>query len=120
MTRARPNRLLIIRTDPYGDIVLFEPVLRILREKWPKTEIAALIRERYADLVRLLTPGIQWLATKCDPYHAEPDADLEPLGVLRRHIVEFAPDCVVAACFDKTWLEAAIAVFTPSALAKRI
>jgi ADP-heptose:LPS heptosyltransferase/archaellum component FlaC len=115
MTRARPNRLLIIRTDAYGDIVLFEPVLRILREKWPKTEIAVLIQERYADLAPLLTPRMRWLTTKCDPYHTGPAADLESLRVLRRQIADFAPDCVVAACFDKTWLEAAIAAFTPSA-----
>lgn len=115
MATPVPKRLLVIRIDAYGDIVLFEPVLRILREKWPKTEIAVLIQEHYADLVPLLTPGMRWLTTKCDPYHAGPDADLESLGVLRRQIEEFAPDCVVAACFDKTWLEAAIAAFTPSA-----
>jgi glycosyltransferase involved in cell wall biosynthesis/ADP-heptose:LPS heptosyltransferase len=110
-----PHKLLMVRPDTYGDIVLFQPVLQVLRQTWSKTEIAVLIQERYADLTPLLTPGIRWLTTKCDPYHAGPDADLESLVVLRREITEFAPDCVVAACFDKTWLDAAIASFAPAA-----
>ncbi len=115
MMRAAPHRLLLIRPDVYGDLVLFEPVLRILRERWGRTEIAVLIQERYADLTPLLTPGVRWLTTRCDPYRDSPASNPAALEVLGRQVADFAPDCVVACCYDKTWLEAAVATFAPAA-----
>src|ERR1700722_16429293 len=109
-----PKKLLIIRPDAYGDIVLFEPVLRMLRETWANTEIAVLIQERYADLTSLLPTGIRWLTTQCDPYRTGPTPNPPALDALHREVTKFAPDCVVAACFDKTWLEAVVAAWAPT------
>lgn len=115
MSPQTPKKLLIIRPDAYGDIVLFQPVLQVLRETWSQSEIVVLIQERYADLTPLLPTGIRWLTTKCDPYRAGPTTNPPALDALQREVTKFAPDCVIAACFDKTWLEAVVAAWTPSA-----
>src|ERR1700720_4093041 len=108
-----PKKLLIIRPDAYGDIMLFEPVLRVLRETWAETEIAVLIQERYADLTSLLPTGIRWLTTQCDPYRTGPTTNPPAIDALQREVTKFAPVCVLAACFAKTWLEAVVAAWAP-------
>ena len=115
MSPQTPKKLLIIRPDAYGDMVLFQPVLQLLRETWGQTEIVVLIQKRYADLTPLLPTGIRWLTTQCDPYRTGPTANPSALDVLQREVTKFAPDCVVAACFDKTWLEAMVAAWAPTA-----
>ncbi len=70
-----PKKLLIIRPDAYGDIMLFEPVLRVLRVTLEDSEIAVLIQERYADLTPLLPAGICWLTTQCNPYRSGPNTN---------------------------------------------
>ena len=37
------------------------------------------------------------------------------MKLLRRDVADFAPDCLVAACHDKTWMEAVVATFVPTA-----
>ena len=109
-----PKRILLLRPDTYGDLVLFEPVLRLLRHAWPGTEVGVLIRERYADAVPLLaSEGVRFLTTRCDPYREAPGADPAALTALGETVKGFAPDCVVAACTEQTWLEAAVAAFLP-------
>ena len=115
MSPHAPKKLLIIRPDAYGDIVLFQPVLQLLRETWSQSEIVVLIQERYADLTPLLPTGIRWLTTKCDPYRTRPSTNPPALDALQHEVTKFAPDCVVAACFDKTWLEAVVAAWAPTA-----
>ena len=115
MKHRIPKNLLIVRPDAYGDLVLFEPALRLLRQAWPDTDIAVLIRERYRDITPLIAPGIRWLSTQCDPYGQGVAGDREAFEALRQTVAGFAPDCVVAACFDKTWIEAAVASFVPEA-----
>ncbi len=115
MNAKVPDRLLIVRPDAYGDIVLFEPVLRLLREAWPNTEITVLIQERYADITPLVGSRIRWLTTQYNPYREGADANPAALELLRRDVADFAPDCLVAACYDKTWMEAVVASFVPTA-----
>ena len=80
-----PKRILLLRPDTYGDLVLFEPVLRLLRHAWPGTEVGALIRERYADAVPLLaSEGVRFLTTRCDSYREAPGADPSALTALGR------------------------------------
>ena len=45
-----PRAVLIVKTDTLGDLVLFGPALRALRDAWPDTRLAVLIRAGYADL----------------------------------------------------------------------
>jgi ADP-heptose:LPS heptosyltransferase len=115
MTGTIPNRILIIRPDGYGDIVLFEPALRTLRNTWRRTEITVLIQKRYADIAPLVGPKIRWLTMDCDPYREGVASNPSAVKTLERQVKELAPDCVVAACYNKTWLEAVIATFAPAA-----
>jgi ADP-heptose:LPS heptosyltransferase len=111
-----PSRILIIRPDAYGDIVLFEPVLRWLRAGLPGTQVAVIVRESYLDIARLLPEGVSWIGSGCDPYRYGPDAPevQQSLAQLRDQLVNFEPDCVVAACYSKTWFEAVVASWFPA------
>ena len=114
MSDQSPRRLLFLHPDAYGDLFLFEPIPRLLRHAWPQTEIAVLIRESYADAVPLLaSEGVQFLTTTCNPYREAPGANPTALSALRDTVCVFAPDCVVAACTEQTWLEAAVGAFLP-------
>ncbi len=111
-----PRRLLFLRPDAYGDLCLFEPVLRIVRDAWPQTEVAVLIREPYRDIAPLLNAaGVQWLTTACNPYREAPGDNPAAFDALRDAVRAFAPDCLVAACAEQTWLESAVAAFLPDA-----
>ena len=116
MSPKPPNRILFLRPDTYGDLFLFEPVPRMVRHAWPETEVAVLIRQPYADAVPLFpTADVRWLTTACNPYRESPGANPAALEDLREVVRAFAPDCVVAACVEQTWLEAAVAAFLPEA-----
>ena len=109
-----PNRILFLHPDAYGDLFLFEPVPRILRDAWPHAEVGVLIRRLYEDAVPLLAAeGVHWLTTVCDPYREGPGENPVALAALRDTVRAFAPDCVVAACATQTWLESAVATFLP-------
>ena len=109
-----PRRLLFLRPDTYGDLVLFEPVLRMVRHVWPDTEVGVLIRQPYQDVISLISPeGVHWLTTTCDPYRKSPGESRAALDDLREVVRTFAPDCLVAACTTQTWLESAVAAFLP-------
>jgi len=47
-----PQRILVLRTDRIGDVVLSTPVLTALRHRFPHVHIAMLLRPYTADLVR--------------------------------------------------------------------
>ncbi|HOT95957.1 MAG TPA: glycosyltransferase family 9 protein [bacterium] len=47
-----PQRILVLRTDRIGDVVLSTPVLTALRGRYPGAHIAMLLRPYTADLVR--------------------------------------------------------------------
>lgn len=47
-----PNKTLIIRLSSIGDIVLASPLLRVLRKKFPSSQIDFVTRKEYADLIR--------------------------------------------------------------------
>ena len=110
-----PKRILFLRPDAYGDLFLFEPVPRLVRHLWPHAEVAVLIRKPYEDAIPLIeTAGVRWLTTTCNPYREGPGDNPAALDALRDTVREFAPDCVVAACNEQTWLESAVAAFLPN------
>ena len=47
-----PEKILIIRFSSLGDIVLASPLLRALRNTFPRAQIDFLVKSEYADLVR--------------------------------------------------------------------
>lgn len=50
---SKLNRILIIRLSSLGDILLTTPFIRSLKSKFPKISIDVLIREEYADTLKL-------------------------------------------------------------------
>lgn len=115
-----PTRILFLRPDTYGDLVLFEPVLRRLRDAWGNgPEIGVLIREPFLDFTPLVAvPGVRWLTIDANPYHDPVDspAATVALAALREMLGNIFPaDCIVAPCSGKTWLEAAAGMLLPGA-----
>lgn len=112
-----PARILFLHPDTYGDLVLFEPVLRLVRQQWPQTEIGVLIRAPYLDAAPLLADEgtVRWLTTACNPYRQSPRENRAALEDLRSTVLDFRPDWLVAACLERTWLDAAVASFLPAA-----
>lgn len=47
----RPERILLVRTDRLGDVVLILPMLPLLRKRFPNARIALLVRTYTADLL---------------------------------------------------------------------
>jgi heptosyltransferase-2 len=47
-----PKRILIMRLDKIGDVMLSTPVLRAVREAYPKSHIAVMVRPYAEDIVR--------------------------------------------------------------------
>ena len=112
---APPHSALLLKTDTLGDLVLFAPALRALRDAWPQARITVVIRRGYLDLAPSLAPHIDWLATNLDPFAQGPDADPAELARLRAAVAAFAPDLVAAATSRRNWLDAALAVAAPTA-----
>jgi ADP-heptose:LPS heptosyltransferase len=113
---SSPQRILLLRPDAYGDLILFEPVLRLLRAAWPQAEIGLLIGKPRQDIIPLFPgSGIQWLTTGCNPYREAAGENRAALDALRETVRAFDPDCLVAACAEQTWLEPAVAAFLPEA-----
>jgi lipopolysaccharide heptosyltransferase II len=46
------NKILVLRFSSIGDIVLASPLLRVLRARFPKSQIDFVARQEYAELVR--------------------------------------------------------------------
>jgi len=51
MNIFNPKRILIIRTDRLGDVVITTPIIHALREKYPDSFIAIMVRPEYKDIV---------------------------------------------------------------------
>jgi ADP-heptose:LPS heptosyltransferase len=48
---AKPNRILVVRTDRIGDVILATPLIRALRQTFPSAFIAAMIRPYTRDVL---------------------------------------------------------------------
>ena len=48
---VQPRRILVIRLDRLGDVVLSTPVLQALRQQWPHAFIAMMVRPACQDVV---------------------------------------------------------------------
>ena len=47
-----PSNILIIRLSSLGDVLLTSPLIRVLRQKFPRARIDFLVRREYAELVK--------------------------------------------------------------------
>lgn len=98
-----PKSVLFVRSDAYGDLVLFAPALAALKEAWPETKIGMVIKARYLDIRHLLPEGLVLLATDLDP-NTESAPDGPRRDSLTQLIREFSPEILVAPCYEKTWI----------------
>ncbi|MGL6197118.1 MAG: glycosyltransferase family 9 protein, partial [Thermoguttaceae bacterium] len=85
-----PKRILIVRLSALGDVVCGLPVLAALRSKFPRTEIAWLVEENAASLIKghkyidkLITVRKGWLKS------------LTQIISLRKKLLAYAPDLTV-------------------------
>src|SRR5262245_2097585 len=53
LARCRPRRILVVKLDAIGDVVLLTPFLRELRRSFPHAKIALLVQKAIAPLVEL-------------------------------------------------------------------
>ena len=92
-TEEKPPRAVVfLRPDTLGDLVLFSPTLRCLRAAWPKTRIAVVIRRPYLELAPALAPGVEWIATRIDPFAQGPADVGAEFATLRQSVTALAPD----------------------------
>jgi ADP-heptose:LPS heptosyltransferase len=82
--RETLRRILVVRTDRIGDIVLSTPALRALREALPGAEIDYVVQEKYAPLMEAY-PGWNRLFTLKDRDSREEARALAPILRERRY-----------------------------------
>ena len=112
---AVPRRLLLLGPETEGELVSFEPVLRLLRRAWPETNMALFVPARLADLAPVLDSAgtARWLITPDNPSHKNPELARQAWEALRTEVLVFAPDCVAAARTVPTWLEGVVGACLP-------
>jgi lipopolysaccharide heptosyltransferase II len=55
-----PKKILIIRFSSIGDIVLASPLIRVLRKRFPYSQIDFIVRKDYAELIRF-NPNLNYI-----------------------------------------------------------
>jgi ADP-heptose:LPS heptosyltransferase len=97
------SRILLVRGDKIGDVVLCTPAIEALREKLPEARISMLVRTQVADVLRG-NPDLD-AVLEIDPImHSGPKGFLRLVQMLRRErfevaIVFQAPALIAAAVF---------------------
>ncbi len=112
---ATPKSVLFIRPDTFGDIVLFEPVLRALAAAWPNARQTVVVRRGYETLAPLFPRSLIWSSTDLNPFNQDPRDAHEEVQRLLEELAPFQPDLIVAPTFSRTWMEVAIAAHFPKA-----
>lgn len=101
-TTPAPTALVVLRPDSIGDLILFEPLLRILREAWSETRIHV-VGTRSLDAVAGMMPsGVTWhVVEEASPFEP-PTADA--VAALRSTLASIeGPAWLFSACPRKTW-----------------
>lgn len=83
-----PNKILVLRFSSIGDIVLASPLLRVLRKRFPASQIDFVTRKEYAELVRS-NPNLNYT------YEFDVAEGFDGLRTLRRRIRGEGYDLIV-------------------------
>ncbi len=108
-----PKSVLFVRSDSYGDLILFAPALARLKSLWPATRIGLLLKEIHRDIIPLLPAGVDYLTTTANPYR-ETAAEFKEVSALGHQIGDFSPEVLVAVGYEKSWLHALAATAAPA------
>ena len=81
----RPRRILVIRPDRIGDVVLATPTIRALRRSFPDATISALVRPATEPVLRHNTHLDSILIDDWEGAHAGRSGFFDRLRMLRRH-----------------------------------
>jgi heptosyltransferase-3 len=67
LRNIQPKRILVIRTDSLGDVLLTTPLFRALKQKYPKTKVCALVRQGFREVLadnphvdQIITHDVPW------------------------------------------------------------
>lgn len=112
---SKPQNILYLRPDTFGDIVIFEPVLRALTEAWPDAIHTLLVRKGYETLAPLFSEKLIWRATELNPFKSGPAEGRALLTAVLSSLAEDPPDLIIAATLNRTWFEVALAAHFPQA-----
>ena len=112
---AAPTKILYLRPDTFGDIVLFEPALRELMAAWPEARHTLLIRPGYESLAPLFPGNLRWRVTPLNPFSQSPAEGRAAYDGLLAEMQKDPPDLIVGATLNRTWLEVALAARLPKA-----
>ncbi len=113
--RETPQQILYLRPDTIGDLVIFSAALDALLEAWPDARHTVLVRSGYESLAPLFSPALHWQVAPLNPFVDKPSQCASALTGLLSTLDASAPDLVVAATVNRTWLELAIAAHFPEA-----
>lgn len=105
-----PENLVIIRPDSLGDLILCEPVLRILSETWPNTRIHMLVTPAAEAVSRLIPGSTIWHQVPSASPFLQPGE--EALKALREVVGAIqGRNWLLSACSRKTWWDLAVPAF---------
>lgn len=110
-----PNRVLYIRPDTIGDLVIFSSALAQLQLAWPETRHTLLVRPGYDSLAPLFPATLHWQVAPINPFARRPGEVRPALARLFDDLERAPPDLIVAPALNRTWLEAAVAAHFPAA-----
>lgn len=111
----QPKSILYIRPDTIGDLVIFTSALIELQAAWPQARHTLLVRPGYECLAPLFPVSLHWQVAPINPFTEQPGASKEKLEAVLGELRDLAPDVIVAATLNRTWLEVAIASHFPAA-----
>ncbi|MCW5755698.1 MAG: hypothetical protein KIT54_00500 [Phycisphaeraceae bacterium] len=96
-------RILISNPDTIGDVVLREPLFRVLAQAGH--ELALVVRPLAQPLARVMAPGARLIELPFDVYDGKLDSDDERFEPVARAALDFEPDVFVGVPFTWTALE---------------
>jgi len=98
------TNILVSKPDTLGDLVLLEPLLRLLRESRPGAQVRVLVRDAYLPLVPLLDGGVEWLGIAANPFSTGPEQAWDQVEALLRVLRDNPPELIIAPHRHRCWL----------------
>lgn len=103
--RVTPQKILLIRTDRLGDLILSLPAIQSVIASYPQAEIDVVVNTAYAELMTFLQEinkkGINQKRVNriytCDPYHIKPLQIIKLISSIRQRTYDLAIDLLPGA-----------------------